>query len=119
MTDALASDPGAPPDRRDFSVTIRRQRTTVVVSLEGVVDPARGCELEHLLFDLIIDKGNRDLLVDLSGVAVLDGSTLDLVLRAASATRERSGRLLVAGATTHTGEDPGRGTNGVPPVRAR
>lgn len=82
------------------SITVRtkaRDSDVIVVFLEGSLD-RRGAAALRDDVHALISNGARQLLVDLSGVAMLDSSGMSVLIAAMKAARNNGGDLRVAGA---------------------
>jgi RNA polymerase sigma-B factor len=75
-----------------------RVGSTHVVRIDGVLDLAASVRLRLALYDRL-DAGARDVVVDLSGVRLLDASAVSVLLAVRDRLREHGGRLRAPGAT--------------------
>lgn len=76
------------------AVSIARAQGTVVLTIEGPVDPSGAERLEHLLGDLIEGQGNQSIALDLRAAGQVDPSVLAM-LAAVSDRVLRGGGLFV------------------------
>lgn len=89
------TEPGAGDDRGPaLSVSVSRNRGTVVVSLSGVLGPEGAQHLEAILADLIDGQGNMAVVVELGEVDDVEPPRCMTVLTtAAAAIAARGGEL--------------------------
>ena len=94
------------------SMSIERVGSKVVLSIRGALDSEATPRFGHFLEDLIDGQGNLDVVIDLRGMASVDGETVDILVSATHRMRSRGGRLVLAGYN-----QPVRDTLHSPPLR--
>ena len=70
-----------------------------MVTLHGLVDGHNSRQLGYILWDLIDQQGNRNLVIDLRDATVGEGADLGVFVTASHATRRQGGRLRISGAS--------------------
>ena len=73
-----------------------RDLGVVVVTARGPLDATSGAVLKDILFDLIEGQGNLRVIVDIHDMAVVDPSSLNVLVEAATLATGRGGRLTLA-----------------------
>jgi anti-anti-sigma factor len=68
----------------------------VIVSIHGEIDFADWARIDAVLWDLIDDQGNLDVVVDLSEVVYLERDAVSLIVHAARQAHCHGGRLRLA-----------------------
>ena len=82
----------------DFGVATRQAGAYTVVEVTGEFDVYTAPVLEESLGELV-DGGQRDIVVDLSGVTFMDSTGLGLLIKALKWTREKDGSLRIVANT--------------------
>ena len=90
--------------RPDFSVAISRALGTIVVTVHGALSAGTGRQLRSVLWDLIDQHGNRDIVVDLRGMTVADGADVGLFVDASQWACTGGGHLTLSGPCSATAE---------------
>ncbi|MEU5552559.1 STAS domain-containing protein [Micromonospora sp. NPDC047793] len=80
----------------DLQVSARPGRGCTVVEVQGDLDMATSPRLRGTLQKLV-DAGDRQVVVDLAGVAFMDSSALGALVVMFKSSREAGGRLSLAG----------------------
>lgn len=81
----------------DLSLTALPGQGCTVVEIAGVLDLGTLPELRTCL-DQVMDEGASRIVLDLTGVRLVDSSALGALVSAAQQLRQRSGALCLAGA---------------------
>jgi anti-sigma B factor antagonist len=89
---------GEEEERVDFGVATRQAGAYTVVEVTGEFDVYTAPVLEESLGELV-DGGQRDIVVDLSGVTFMDSTGLGLLIKALKWTREKDGSLRIVANT--------------------
>jgi anti-anti-sigma factor len=79
-----------------FALAIARAMGVVVVTAHGPLDAANGAVLKSVLADLIEGQGNMNVIVDLHDVAVVDPSSLGVLVASAASAASRGGGLTLS-----------------------
>lgn len=82
----------------DFGVVTRQAGAYTVVEVTGEFDVYTAPVLEESLGDLV-DGGQRNIVVDLTGVTFMDSTGLGLLIKALKWTREQDGSLRIVANT--------------------
>ena len=77
-----------------WSRTDRLREGTYLVELAGELDLYTAAQCRRTLFD-VIEAGAREIVVDLSGVSVVDSTTIGVFIIAENALQHRGGRLVL------------------------
>ncbi len=93
-TDADEGTTAAGPPSH-FSIVIRRQQGTVVVTVHGELDMSRSDHLGNILSDLIDGQGNLSVVVDLHDATTTEPDSLLVFTEAAERARRRGGTVLL------------------------
>ena len=83
--------------RREFSVAISRALGMIVVTVHGALSAGSSGQLRHILWDLIDQQGNRNVVLDLRDMTLGDGADLELFVDASHHAQELGGRLTLSG----------------------
>jgi anti-sigma B factor antagonist len=89
---------GEEEERVDFGVATRQAGAYTVVEVTGEFDVYTAPVLEESLGELV-DGGQRDIVVDLTGVTFMDSTGLGLLIKALKWTREKDGSLRIVAST--------------------
>ena len=104
-------------NRSDLETTIEEQRRTIdelqtpviqvwqgilALPIVGSVDTARAQEMTERLLDRIIATGSDVVILDITGVPVVDTSVARHLLETVSAARLLGAEVLIVGLTSHT-----------------
>ena len=81
----------------EFSLIFGRALGKVVVGIRGPVDAHTAPELRHRLADLIDGQGNRNLVLDLSGMTHVDAAGLSVFVDAHKRMQRIAGQLVFSG----------------------
>jgi len=79
-----------------METAVTRHPHAAVVTLSGELDADTSGQLRSLLNELLL-TGQRNLVLDLSGLSFVDSAGLAALLSAAKGTRRGGGRLLLSG----------------------
>ncbi len=90
--------------RPDFSVAISRALGMIVVTVHGALSAGSCRPLRSILWDLIDQQGNRNVVVDLRDMTVADGADLELFVDASHRVRAGGGHLTLSGPCPATSE---------------
>ncbi|MDP8938487.1 MAG: STAS domain-containing protein [Actinomycetota bacterium] len=83
-----------PPPTSSFA--IGRAGGTVIVTIQAPIDFDDWAGIDAVLWDLINDQGNLDVVLDLSGVIHLERDAAFLIVHAARQAHGHGGRLRLA-----------------------
>ncbi len=98
VTDSSRPSPPVPPradPHHHFSIVIRRNLGTVVITVHGELDISRAGHLGHILADIIDGQGNLSVVVDLHDATTSDPDSLWVFTDAAERARRRGGKVLL------------------------
>ena len=84
------------PAGEDFRISVGDDAGTPMVIVEGEVDVATAPALRDELYQLI-DKGGREIVVDLSGMDFIDSTGLGVFVGALKRAREGGGGIELRG----------------------
>ena len=90
--------------RPDFSVAISRALGMMVVTVHGALSAGSCRQLRYILWDLIDQHGNRNVVVDLRDMTVAAGADLELFVDASHRARDGGGHLTLSGPCPATSE---------------
>ena len=110
-------DPNVRPDERDgpSTVTVERQRQTIselqtpviqvwdrilALPIIGSVDTARTLDMSELLLQKVIDTGAEIVLLDITGVPVMDTAVASHLLEMVTAARLLGAEVMIVGMST-------------------
>jgi anti-anti-sigma factor len=82
-----------------FSLVFGRSLGRVVVDIHGELDAASAGQLTHGLRDLIEGQGNRQIVLDLRGMTLIDPSGLAVLVDAHKRIQRNAGSLVLSGAS--------------------
>ena len=83
--------------RSDSSVAISRALGMIVVTVHGALGASTSRQLRYILWDLIDQQGNRNVVVDLRDMTLADGAELDLFVDTTHRARAGGGHLRLSG----------------------
>lgn len=78
-----------------FGITVSREDSVVIVSVDGALDPETSPTLRNILSDLVESQGNLSLVVDLSGLTFLDSTAIGVICTLERTLTARNGELVV------------------------
>lgn len=82
-----------------FSLLFARSLGRVVVDVIGPLDVNTAGQLRHRLTDLIDGQGNRQLVLDLRGMTLVDSAGLSVLIHAHKRIQMNAGDLVLSGAS--------------------
>jgi anti-anti-sigma factor len=83
----------------EFSLSFRRSRGRVVVDVRGALDLHAAAQLRHRLVDLIDGQGNRQFVLDLQEMTLIDSRGLSVLVDAHKRIHRNAGDLVLSGVT--------------------
>jgi len=85
-----------PAGSLDAVFSVSRIGGTVIVTIQGEIGFADWSRINPVLWDLIDDQGNLDVVLDLCEVVSLEREAVPLIVHAARQARRHGGRLRLA-----------------------
>ncbi len=82
-----------------LSLVFGRSLGRVIVEVNGPLDATTAGQLRHRLTDLIDGQGNRDMVLDLRGMTLIDGGGLSVLIQAHKRMQMNDGRLIMSAAS--------------------
>jgi len=83
--------------------SVRRVGGTVIVTIQGEIGFDDWSRINPVLWDLIEDQGNLDVVLDLGEVVSLERDAVPLIVRAARQAHRHGGRLRLADRACRSG----------------
>lgn len=78
-----------------FGITVSREDSVVIVSVDGALDADTSPTFRNILLDLVASQGNLSLVVDLSSLSFLDSTAIGVICTLRRALAARNGHLVV------------------------
>lgn len=78
-----------------FGITVSRENSVVIVSVDGALDPETSPTLRNILVDLVESQGNLSLVVDLSALTFVDSTAIGVICALERELSARNGHLVV------------------------
>lgn len=78
-----------------FGITVSREDSVVIVSVEGALDAETSPTLRNILSDLVDSQGNLSLVIDLSSLSFLESTAIGVICTLERTLAARNGELVV------------------------